>query len=304
MITKTKIKIAHSPDSDDAFMFYAIKEKKIDLQGLEFEINSAEIETLNEAALCGNDNTAMADIFAVSFHAYAYLCDRYQILKAGASMGGPDYGPRLVCKQHSLPTQTRNRDERNNKLTNLNGLKIAIPGKLTSAYLCLQLYDHTQRVSFEPVFCSFNEVFDLLEQGKVDASLLIHESQLKYADQGYQLLVDLGQWWHEQTGLSMPLGCNVIDRKLGQEIISKISQILQESIKYGLANFDEALSYARQFAQNGLSDIMAQEYIRMYVNEKTICLQDDDIRSVKLMLEQGQQYKLIDNKNSLVFDLV
>lgn len=300
--TAQKIKIAHSPDSDDAFMFYAIAEKKIDLAGFDFEISSAEIQKLNDQALEAKSSNSKPefDIFAVSFHAYAYLSDRYQILRSGSSMGGQNYGPRIVTNNKSL--NLKNIEGKKD----LGGLKVAIPGKLTSAYLCLQLYQAglNSTNDFEPYFCSFDEVFDLLGQGKVDASLLIHESQLKYKDLNLDLLVDLGAWWHQETGFSMPLGCNVIDRSLGQETVSKVAKVLKESIEYGLKNFDDTLAYARRFSNNGLDDKRAVEYIGMYVNEQTRSLSDDDIKSIKLMLDSGKERNLISNNQEIIVDPV
>lgn len=270
-ITKT-IRIAHSPDSDDAFMFYAIKHQKIDLRGYQFEISSDEIDVLNQAAISDSN---LYDIFAVSFHAYHYLKDRYQFLKSGASMAGSDYGPRLVSK--------------NSQLT--KGMKIAIPGKYTSAFLALQIYLSKLNFindDFQFQFCSYNDVFPLLESGAVDASLLIHESQLKFSEQGYKLIVDLGQWWYltYTNGLRMPLGCNVIRRDLGEQVISDIDALLKESIEWGLKNFDEVLAYSRSFANNGLDDTQAERYIHMYVDESTIQLTDNDLKSVELLLSK------------------
>lgn len=262
----TKIKVAHSPDSDDAFMFYAIKFGKVDLHGFEFEIDSDEIDVLNQQAMQGGDY----DIFAVSFHAYHYLKDRYKILRAGASMAGKDYGPRLVT---------------NRKIHLNDNLKIAVPGKYTSAFLVLQAWLKTQMDKVpEYIFCSYNEVFDLLESGQVDASLLIHESQLKFQEQNLELIVDLGQWWFEKYHLQMPLGCNVINRTLGEQTIESIDQILQNSIKWGLENFDEVLEYSRKFADNKLDDEAARRYINMYVNESTVALTEDDLKSIEILL--------------------
>lgn len=262
----TKIKVAHSPDSDDAFMFYAIKFGKVDLHGFEFEIDSDEIDVLNQQAMQGGDY----DIFAVSFHAYHYLKDRYKILRAGASMAGKDYGPRLVT---------------NRKIHLNDNLKIAVPGKYTSAFLVLQAWLKTQMDKVpEYIFCSYNEVFDLLESGQVDASLLIHESQLKFQEQNLELIVDLGQWWFEKYHLQMPLGCNVINRTLGEQTIESIDQILQNSIKWGLENFDEVLEYSRKFADNKLDDEAARRYINMYVNESTVSLTEDDLKSIEILL--------------------
>ncbi len=281
MIKTQTIRIAHSPDSDDAFMFYAIKHKKINLRGYEFEISSDEIDILNQAAIDSirhpeeraarrQDPLLDLDVFAVSFHAYHYLKDRYQFLKSGASMAGSDYGPRLISKNTTL----------------IKGVKIAVPGKYTSAFLVLQSYLAENKNAYDFQFCSYNDVFPLLESGTVDASLLIHESQLKFSEQGYKLIVDLGQWWHQETGLRMPLGCNVIRRDLGESVIADIDALLKESIEWGLKNFDEVLAYSRDFANNGLDDTQAERYIHMYVDESTIQLTENDLKSVELMFSK------------------
>lgn len=287
MVTQTKkklITVAHSPDSDDAFMFYAIANKKIDLKGYEFEISSGEIDKLNRLLIDAASDAP--DICAVSFHAYAYLADKYQILKAGSSMGGANYGPRVVAKAG---------------LKDLKGLKIAIPGKYTSAYLCLQLFQKEQGSDFVPHFCAFDEVFDLVKSGEVDAGLLIHESQLKFAGEELELIVDLGKWWYERTeqahgeAMSMPLGCNVIDRSLGEEAVAEIAALIKESIEFGLKDFDNALAYAREYSKNGLDDAKAKEYIGMYVNDQTLSLKDADLKSIKLMLEEGHKQGLLNS---------
>ncbi len=323
MLKTQTIKIAHSPDSDDAFMFYAIKHKKIDLKGYEFEFSSDEIEALNQAAI----NTLSGiespyDIFAVSFHAYHYLQDKYAFLKAGASMAGKDYGPRLVTKADSESFIARS------EATKQSQIKIAVPGKYTSAFLVLQNWlkeqtlttkslseklpdarlasprkrsllnvnehfederndaDGTFRTGSKPefIFCSYNEVFPLLESNQVEASLLIHESQLKFQEQGYQLIVDLGKWWHDTKGLRMPLGTNVVRRDLGAKFIADFDSLLKESIEWGLNNFDEVLAYSRKFANNELDDAQAQRYINMYVDESTVQLTENDLKSVELLL--------------------
>ncbi len=266
-ITQT-IKIAHSPDSDDAFMFYAIREKKIDLEGLEFEFTSAEIELLNQEAIQGSES---ADIFAVSFHSYAYIQDRYTMLLSGASMGGVDYGPRVIARESTLGEGL---------------IRIAVPGKHTSAYLAMRAYEkqNFKTDKFIPVFCSYDEVFNLLERGQVDASLLIHEAQLRYGELGYKLIVDLGAWWQATYKLNLPLGCNVASNKLGKDRIKQIDAILKHSILWGLENLDEALEFSRNFANNNLDDIQARKYIDMYVNQSTIELGRDDLKSVEILL--------------------
>lgn len=299
-----KIKVAHSPDSDDAFMFYAIAHKKIDTGNFDFEITSDEIQVLNQKALDSDDY----DICAVSFHAYAYISDRYQILKAGSSMGDQNYGPRVVCSEEladKLVAGKFSEAEYKNKV-NLKGLKIAIPGELTSAYLCLSLYQKQFAEGFEPYFCKFDEVFDLVKSGKVDAALLIHESQLKFTQESFALIVDLGNWWFHQSndGFAMPLGCNVIKRSLGTETVNELSRILQESISYGLEHFDDALDYARKFSKNGLDDAKAKEYISMYVNEHTLSLSDSDLSSIRSMLEKAYQSSLLKVSDLPILDPV
>lgn len=284
MNNKIKLKVAHSPDSDDAFMFYAIREQKFNLENFEFEFSTAEIEILNQKAF---DEDSAPDIIAASFHAYAYLEDKFDFLSSGCSMGGSDYGPRLVSKP-----QTN---------TNLSQLKIAVPGKLTSAYLALRLYERLELKSdqeFLPVFCKFDEVFELLETDQVDASLLIHESQLKFQDNGYKLLLDLGAWWFKYSqGLNLPLGTNLIKKKLGSETRKKINQLLKQSIIWGKNNFAEVQEFSRKFANNDLDDTKAQNYLDMYVNESTIELSSKDHESINLFLELGQREQLIKKKN-------
>jgi len=292
--TKT-IKIAHSPDSDDAFMFYAIKEAKIDLKGYKFEISSDEIDILNNEAL--NDEFKY-DIFAVSFHAFNFLKDKFKILKSGASMGGKDYGPKLVCRTNVIQNRSETKMKDPMQLSQQHdlvhwilrfaqndGFRIAVPGKLTSAYLVLKEWLKENNIEAEFLFCSYEEVFDLLESGKVDASLLIHEAQLRYQELGYKLITDLGIWWYQRTnGLNMPLGCNVIRRDLGAETINELEALLKESIEWGLANFDEVLDYSRKFANNKLDNAAAKKYIEMYVNDSTVELSSDDLKSIDLLL--------------------
>jgi 1,4-dihydroxy-6-naphthoate synthase len=269
-----RLRISHSPDSDDAFMFYAIKFGKVDLHGYEFEITSDEIDVLNQQAMVIASETIKAndrpDIFAVSFHAYHYIQEQFKILRAGASMAGKDYGPRLVSLKE-LQTDTPT---------------IAVPGEYTSAFLVLQKYLELNQPKIKPQyqFCSYNEVFDLLESNQVNASLLIHESQLKYQEHDCQLIVDLGKWWFEKYQLQMPLGCNVINRDLGEETIRAIDSILQESIQWGLDNFEEVLDYSRRFANNDLDDEAAKRYINMYVNQSTVALTEDDLKSIDILL--------------------
>jgi 1,4-dihydroxy-6-naphthoate synthase len=286
-MSKKIIKIAHSPDSDDAFMFYAIKHKKIELGEFEFEFSSEEIAILNQKAI---DNDPDLDVLAVSFHALAHILDSYSYLNSGASMAGSDYGPRLISKKPIDLTKSS------------NDLKIAIPGKYTSAYLVLRLYEalkgswipgykinleqiENSTDSFKAVFCSYDEVFGLIDSGEVSAGLVIHEAQLRFKDLGYHLVVDLGQWWFQKTqGLKMPLGTNAIKNSLGQETINKIDNLLKQSILWGLDNLNEVLTYSRNFSQNQLDDKSAKQYIDMYVNDSTIELSNNDKKSIEILL--------------------
>jgi 1,4-dihydroxy-6-naphthoate synthase len=291
------IKVAHSPDSDDAFMFYALAEKKIDTKGLEFKIESAEIEKLNQVAL----REQLYDLTAISFHAYAYLSDKYQILRSGASMGGKNYGPRLISKKNDFDIPLWKAKQK---------LKIAVPGKLTSAYLCMQIYLQEYKQDFEPIFCHFDEVFDLLNVGAVDLSLLIHESQLSFQEQEFRLGLDLGRWWYEKhkdkfgKDLFMPLGCNAISRGLSLGLRSKVSALLKDSIRYALNNFDEALAYARDYSKHRLSDEAAKKYIEMYVNSSAVELSDNDLKSLEIMLNEARELGLVTNAPRIVIDPV
>lgn len=241
-------------------MFYAIKEHKINLHGFEFEFASAEIEALNQDLLQNQDTY---DICAASFHTAFLVKERYQILSSGASMAGSDYGPRIIYKDQN------------------NG-RIAIPGEFTSANLVWREFARVNDIKYKPIYCSYDEVFDLLATNQVEMSLLIHESQLKYQDYGYKLLVDLGAWWYQQhNGLQLPLGANLIRQSLGKTVINQLEQLLHESIKWGHENLAETLAYSRIFANNGLDDTQANKYIEMYVNDSTLKLTNDDLESIK-----------------------
>ncbi|MGH7616211.1 MAG: menaquinone biosynthesis family protein, partial [Gemmatimonadaceae bacterium] len=220
----TTIRVAHSPDSDDAFMFYARASGKIDTEGLTYVHELQDIETLNQRAMRGE-----LEVTAVSIHAYAYLSDRYALLPHGASMGDR-YGPRLVAKT----PMTR---------ADIRGKRVAIPGKLTSAYLALQLFEP----EFEPVVTPFDQIEAVVADGKVELGLLIHEGQLTYADNGLHLIQDLGEWWFGETGLPLPLGGNVVRKDLGDSMTRKISRHLRDSIAYGLEHRNAALDHSMQY---------------------------------------------------------
>jgi 1,4-dihydroxy-6-naphthoate synthase len=263
LTTARVIHVAHSPDSDDAFMFYALAEGKIDTEGLSYVHELQDIESLNQRALRGE-----LEVTAVSIHAYAYLADRYALLPHGSSMGD-GYGPRLVARE---PVS---RDA-------LRGRRIAIPGPLTTAYLALRLY----LPDFEAVPLPFDQIEDAVVEGTVDAGLLIHEGQLTFADRGLHMLVDLGEWWFGETGLPLPLGGNVIRKDLGDDLMLKISRHLRASIAYALEHRAAALDHAMQFAR-GLDRSKADTFVGMYVNDWTLDYGEKGRRAVGVLLRRG-----------------
>jgi 5,8-dihydroxy-2-naphthoate synthase len=273
----TTIHVAHSPDSDDAFMFYALAAGKIDTEGLTYVHELQDIETLNQRALKGE-----LEVTAVSIHAYAYLTDRYALLPHGASMGDR-YGPRLVARQ----PMTR---------ADLQGRRIAIPGPLTSAYLALRLFEP----NFEPVFIPFDRIEDAVVDGKVDVGLLIHEGQLTFGDRGLHLVQDLGEWWFGETGLPLPLGGNVIRKDLGDELTRKVSRHLRDSIKYGLDHRTAALDHSMQFAR-GLERGKADTFVGMYVNDWTLDYGERGRQAVRQFLKRGVEDGLITHDAKVEF---
>jgi 1,4-dihydroxy-6-naphthoate synthase len=241
-----RIRIAHSPDSDDAFMFYGLASGRVRSPGFEISHVLADIETLNRDAFQGT-----YEITAVSFHAYAHLTDRYLLLPHGASMGDR-YGPIVVAKSDGAAS--------------LKGVRVAVPGELTTAFLALRLYDPT----VQHVVMPFDQIQDRVRDGAVDAGLLIHEGQLTYAEEGLKKIVDLGEWWADRTaGLPLPLGGNVIRRDLGASTIAALSRLLHDSIAYGLDHRAEAVDYAMQFGR-GLDRRRTDTFVGMYVNELTL----------------------------------
>jgi 1,4-dihydroxy-6-naphthoate synthase len=270
-MTKT-IHVAHSPDSDDAFMFYALEEGKIDTGELRYVHELADIETLNRRALAGE-----LEVSAVSIHAYAHLADRYALLGSGASMGD-GYGPRLVART-SCPGDPQ---------AALRGRRVGVPGKLTTAYLALRLF----QPSFDAMVIPFDQIESAVAEGKVDVGLLIHEGQLTYADQGFDLWADLGAWWLTRTGLPLPLGGNVVRRDLGERVMRQIARDLKASIAYGLEHRVPALSHARQFSR-GLSEERTDRFVGMYVNQWTIDYGPRGRAAVQRLLDQGHQAGVI-----------
>ena len=268
------IRLGHSPDPDDAFMFYAIARDKIPLDGFAFEHVLRDIQTLNDWAKEGR-----LEVTALSVHAYAYLADRYRLLPHGASMG-EQYGPIVVAREQIEPEQ-------------LPGMRIAVPGILTSAFLELQLAIGAVP---DPVIVPFDRILDVVEAGEVDAGLVIHEGQLTYRQQGLQLVMDLGEWWHELTGgLPLPLGANAVRRDLGEETMVRLSRVLRESIAHGLDNRAEALAYAAQFGR-GLDDPLADRFVGMYVNDRTLDYGEDGRAAVAELLRRGHEAGLVDRE--------
>jgi 1,4-dihydroxy-6-naphthoate synthase len=254
-----RIRIAHSPDSDDAFMFYGLASGKVPANGFELEHVLADIETLNRAAF-----GATYEISAVSFHAYAHLTDRYMLLPHGASMGD-SYGPIVVAKTHR---------------PSLAGVTVAIPGTLTTAFLALRLFDPSVRYVVMP----FDRIQEAVHAGEAEAGLLIHEGQLTWADEGLKKIVDLGEWWaHRTGGLPLPLGGNVIRRDLGSSAISALSKLLHDSIAYSLDHRDEAVTYSMQFGR-GLDRGRTDRFVGMYVNNLTLDYGDRGREAVRRLL--------------------
>ncbi|HJP94592.1 MAG TPA: MqnA/MqnD/SBP family protein [Pyrinomonadaceae bacterium] len=257
------ITLAHSPDSDDAFMFYGLATNKLDTGGLHFEHLLKDIQTLNEEAMRGT-----YDVTAISFHAYAYVADKYALLPHGASIGD-NYGPIVVSCVPAKPEDIPN-------------LKIAIPGKLTSAFLALRIFNSEFRYRVVP----FDKIIDAVQDGTCDAGLLIHEGQLFYESKGLHKVLDLGEWWHEKHGLPLPMGGNVIRRELGATRIKEVSRLLRESINYSLTHRDDALQYAMQFARD-MEPELADRFVGMWVNELTLDYTERGREAVRRLLAEG-----------------
>ncbi len=273
----TTIHVAHSPDSDDAFMFYALASGKIDTEGLTYVHELQDIETLNQRAL-----RRELEVTAVSIHAYAYLADSYALLPHGASMGDR-YGPRLVARTPVTKADVR-------------GRRVAVPGLMTSAYLALRLFEPV----FEPVVTPFDQIEDVVVNGDVDLGLLIHEGQLTFADRGLHLIQDLGEWWFGETGLPLPLGGNVIRKDLGPDLTRKISRHLRDSIAYGLEHRSAALDHSMQYAR-GLERSKADTFVGMYVNDWTLDYGDAGRRAVRQFLARGVDAGIIEKPVSVEF---
>lgn len=275
MLTDTErktITLAHSPDSDDAFMFYGLATNKIDTGGLHFQHLLKDIQTLNEEATRGT-----YDVTAISFHAYAYVADKYALLPHGASIGD-NYGPIVVSREHATADD-------------IPKLKIAIPGKLTSAFLALRLFN----ADFQYEVVPFDKIIDAVLEGRCDAGLLIHEGQLFYQSKGLHKVLDLGEWWHQRHGLPLPMGGNAIRRELGPELIGEVSQLLRESIQYSLNNREDALQYALQFARD-MDPALADRFVGMWVNELTLDYTERGREAVRRLLTEGFEKGIIPNQ--------
>jgi 1,4-dihydroxy-6-naphthoate synthase len=272
------ITVGHSPDPDDAFMFYALAHDKIDTGNLRFRHELQDIETLNRRAMRGE-----LEVSAVSIHAYAYLLDKYALLPSGCSMGDR-YGPMVVARQPMT-------------IDELRSARIAVPGTLTTAFLALRLLLPS---GFAHEVVPFDQILEAVAAGRYDAGLIIHEGQLTFQNQGLHLVADLGVWWQDRTGLPLPLGGNVVRRDLGPEIIRDISRLLKESIRYALVHRDEALAHALQYARD-MDRALADRFVGMYVNEWTLDYGPRGREAVRRLLEEGHRAGIIPSAVNVEF---
>ena len=271
------ISVAHSPDSDDAFMFYGLATNKLDTGSLNFTHVLKDIQTLNEEAFRGT-----YDVTAVSFHAYAYLTDKYLLLPHGASIGD-NYGPILVSREPVAAAD-------------ISKLKIAVPGTLTSAFLALRIFNS----DFEYEVVPFDKIINAVQEGTCDAGLLIHEGQLFYESLDLRKILDLGEWWHERTGLPLPMGGNIIKRELGPDVIHQVSDCLKESIRYSLEHREDALEYAMQFARDMKPDL-ADRFVAMWVNDLTLDYTERGREAVRKLLTEGFDRGIITTRPRVEF---
>lgn len=272
-----ELRLAHSPDSDDAFMFYALATGKVRLPGVKFTHILSDIESLNQAA---RDETY--DITAVSFYGYTFVADKYVLMDCGASFG-EGYGP-IVVASHPI------------KKTELAGRKIAIPGTLTTSYLALKLFEPNVEVLTMP----FDKILGAVQAKEVEAGLLIHEGQLLFSQAGLHRVVDLGQWWQEITRLPLPLGANAIRRSLGTELGLQVARVIRDSVSYALEHRDAALNYALQFARD-MDPLLADKFIGMYVNRWTLDYGDEGRRAVRELLDRGKAVGLVPSSCKVEF---
>ncbi len=280
MQTKTAtrtISVAHSPDSDDAFMFYALATNKLDTGALSFTHVLKDIQTLNQEAMNG-----AYDVTAISFHAYAYIADKYVLLPHGASIGD-NYGPVVVARE-SIASEE------------LSSLRVAIPGTLTSAFLALRIFNRDFQYEVVP----FDEIIDAVKNRRCDAGLLIHEGQLFYETIGLHKVLDLGEWWHQRTGLPLPMGGNAIRRDLGLVLTRQVSKLLRESIRYALEHREDALDYAMQFARD-MEPELADRFVAMWVNDLTLDYTQRGREAVGRLLSEGYECGVIPNRVEVEF---
>jgi len=280
--------LGHSPDPDDAFMFYAIAKNKIDLRGYRFEHRLEDIQTLNERAMRGE-----LHISAVSIHAYAYVADKYALLPCGASMGD-GYGPILVGKAPNPKSQIPNGDAEIRSW--LRERLIAIPGTMTSAFLALRLY----LGDFKHVVVPFDQIFEAVSNGKADAGLIIHEGQLTYAKSGFEKVIDLGEWWKRETGLPLPLGGNVIRKDIPPAVQHDLLEIMRESIDFGLAHRPEAVAHSMPYARD-MNEQLADKFIGMYVNDFTRDYGDKGRAAIRKFLSDARRAGHIDRPMEIEF---
>ncbi|HTW22658.1 MAG TPA: MqnA/MqnD/SBP family protein [Candidatus Baltobacteraceae bacterium] len=273
----TTLQLAHSPDSDDAFMFYALATGKVRLPGVKFNHVLCDIETLNHAA-----HNEKYDVTAVSFYGYAFVADKYLLLDCGASFG-EGYGP-IVISSHPI------------KKDDLKGRKVAIPGTLTTSYLALKLFEP----GVETVTMPFDKILQAVSNKEVEAGLLIHEGQLLFSEIGLHRVVDLGQWWQEQTGLPLPLGANAIRRSLGNDMGRQVARIIRESVSYALDHREPALEYALQFARD-MDPVLADKFVGMYVNRWTLDYGEEGRRAVRELLARGASVGLVPSSFQVEF---
>jgi 1,4-dihydroxy-6-naphthoate synthase len=275
--TPREIVSAHSPDSDDAFMFYALATKKIRSQRVAFRHVLSDIETLNRKATEG-----VYDLSAISYHAYPYVADKYVLMNSGSSIGD-GYGPLVVATRPMEPSE-------------IKGAKIAIPGKMTSAYLALKIFEP----DFNPVVVPFDRILETVQNGGADAGLIIHEAQLTYNKVGFHRAIDLGKWWKETHGLPLPLGGNALLRSLPDPVKSECCRMMRDSIQYALDHHAEALEYALQFARD-MEPRLAEKFVGMYVNHYTLDAGEVIPKAVQLLLDMGHEVGVIPKKITVEF---
>ncbi len=263
---------AHSPDSDDAFMFYGLATRKVRSPRLTFKHVLADIETLNRKAMEG-----FYDLTAISYHAYPYVADKYVLMASGSSIGD-GYGPLVVATHPMEPEE-------------IKGKKIAIPGTMTTAYLALRIFEP----DFEPIAVPFDKILETVTSGGADAGLIIHEAQLTYNKSGFHRILDMGKWWKDKYELPLPLGCNVLKRALPEDVKSECCRMMKESIQYALDNHAEALEYAMQFARD-MEPRLAEKFIGMYVNHYTVDAGDVIPRAAQKLFDLGHEVGLIPNR--------